>query len=230
MGREVEGELRVVARRMSFSVRARSRAALRRSLSDCSEWVLDSRAESFVSSSLTWRSLRSRKARWLERHEHGGAGWGTGAGHVRCPVLCLAPALRRRQAVLLLAAAARLLWLAVVEVRAEPRVYAADGHGRIHSVVCRAKVRVGHGCSMLLRAASAKYCLDAPTGQPPAISHTQPLGTVSTSLRRSPQHPSSSTPSPPTAARTPAFTRRDWAPPRLSELPGGHAKPARICI
>ena len=144
MGHEVEGELRVVARRMSFSVRARSRAALRRSLSDWSEWVLDSRAESFVSSSLTWRSLRSRKARWLEWHEHGGAGWGTGTGHVRCPVLCLAPALGWRQAVLLLAAAPRLVWLAIVELRAEPRVYAADGHGRvggclvcIHTVVCR---------------------------------------------------------------------------------------------
>jgi len=63
-----------------------------------------------------------------------------------------------------------------------------------HNAVRPAKVGVGHGCSMLLGAASAKYCLDAPTGQPPAISHMQPLGTVSTSLRHSTHHPSSLTP------------------------------------
>lgn len=247
---------------MSFSVRARSRAALRRSLSDWSEWALDSRAESFVSSSLTWRSLRSRNARWLEWHEHGwGAGWGTRtlpcsvpfacsgqasgcpsprccsasgvAGHrrgprrapsLRCqrPWACgLLPCLHTRRRLSRVPGAPRRISKAVVAYSTTPCY--------THNAVRPAKVRVGHGCSMLLGAASTKYCLDAPTGQPPAISHMQPLGTVSTSLRHSTHHPSSLTPSPQTA-RTPESTRRDREQRMVSELPSGYAKPARICI
>lgn len=55
------------ARSSSFSVLARCSACLRRALSDCRVEALDSRAESLASRSLTWRSLRSRKARWLGR-------------------------------------------------------------------------------------------------------------------------------------------------------------------
>jgi hypothetical protein len=139
MGREAEGERRLVARRISFSVRARWRAAFKRSLSDCSVCVLDSRTESFVSSSLTWRSLRSRNARWLREGGSSASAAGLdGVAYVRCAVLCLASALGGCQAVLLLAAAACLVVVvlaAVVEVGAEARVYAADGHGRMRCCV-----------------------------------------------------------------------------------------------
>jgi len=45
--------------------------------------VLDSSAESFASRSLTWRSLRSRKARWLWRGKRALAekDW---SGNIRC--------------------------------------------------------------------------------------------------------------------------------------------------
>jgi hypothetical protein len=49
--------------------------------------------------------------------------------NTRCPVLCLAPTLGRRQIVLFLAAASCLVWLAIFELGAKSRVYAADRHG-----------------------------------------------------------------------------------------------------
>lgn len=55
----------MVARRISFSVCAFCRASFRRSLSDCSECALFSSSDSLFSRSRTWRSLRSRNARWL---------------------------------------------------------------------------------------------------------------------------------------------------------------------
>lgn len=54
-----------MARRISFSVATFSSSRFRRSLSEASEVEDCSREVSFSSRSLTWRSLRSRKARWL---------------------------------------------------------------------------------------------------------------------------------------------------------------------
>jgi hypothetical protein len=66
-----EGERRVVMvgwvdwRRISFWVESLWSSRFKRSFSDAMvvEWA--ARDDIFVSSSLTWRSLRSRKARWL---------------------------------------------------------------------------------------------------------------------------------------------------------------------
>lgn len=128
------GDWPVVARRISFSVRARCSASFKRSLSDCSEWVLDSRADSFASRSRTWRSLRSRKARCLHRQESAPMcpfpGQSRRGGHdVRCAVLGLPPALSRRQACfLLLAAAPRPARPRILDFAANAAVYAADLH------------------------------------------------------------------------------------------------------
>ena len=63
-------------------------------------------------------------------------GW-DGNKNTRCPVLCLAPALGRRQVFLFLAAASRLVWLAIFEFGAQSRVYAADRHGGVCCYVFR---------------------------------------------------------------------------------------------
>lgn len=59
------GEEEAVAFKISFSVCARCRRSLRRSLSDCSDDVVVVRRFSFVSRSRTCLSFRSRKARCL---------------------------------------------------------------------------------------------------------------------------------------------------------------------
>jgi hypothetical protein len=56
-----------VAFRISFSVEAFWSWSFRRSFSSLMVRVVFSRAVSLASRSLTWRSLRSRKARWLGR-------------------------------------------------------------------------------------------------------------------------------------------------------------------
>lgn len=100
----------VVARRISFWVARRSSSRFRRSLSPnrSVEWA--SIDFSLSSRSLTWRSFRSRKARWL-----GGlvlarsflriveGCWGV---FVRCSVLCLPPTLGWCEIVLVIVTAA----------------------------------------------------------------------------------------------------------------------------
>jgi hypothetical protein len=54
-----------VALRISFSVAVFWSCSLRRSFSSLMEREFFSSAASLASRSLTWRSLRSRKARWL---------------------------------------------------------------------------------------------------------------------------------------------------------------------
>lgn len=61
----VAGEALEVARRISFCVEARSRAALSEAFSDASLSIVCLAWASWASRSLTWRSLRSRKARCL---------------------------------------------------------------------------------------------------------------------------------------------------------------------
>jgi hypothetical protein len=55
--------------------------------------------------------------------------------HIRCPILCLAPALCRREALLLFAATAIPASLAVFKVRADPGVYAANRHWGVYCYV-----------------------------------------------------------------------------------------------
>lgn len=62
-----EEEVCLLALRISFSVWVFWSRSLRRSLSVCREEVVVVRRLSLVSRSRTWRSLRSRKARWLGR-------------------------------------------------------------------------------------------------------------------------------------------------------------------
>jgi hypothetical protein len=65
-GEESRCEVWEVALRISFSVEAFWSCSFRREFSALMVWVFFSRAASLASRSLTWRSLRSRKARWLE--------------------------------------------------------------------------------------------------------------------------------------------------------------------
>lgn len=140
-----------MARRISFSVRARCRASFKRSLSDCRECVLFSSAESLASSSRTCRSLRSRKARWLQRRisrddpprqTTQGKRAKDSEWHVRGSILGLSAALCRREALLLFAAAAGPAGAAVVDVAAQARVYAANRHGSVcYASVGRALLR-----------------------------------------------------------------------------------------
>ncbi len=64
-GCEEEGPVVVVARRSWFSIATFSSSRFRRSLSEARVVEVCSRLLSFCSRSLTCRSLRSRKARWL---------------------------------------------------------------------------------------------------------------------------------------------------------------------
>lgn len=124
-GREDEGPVVVVvARRISFSVAIFSSSRFSRSLSEASVVDVCSSVVSFCSSSLTCRSLRSRKARWL-------VGWcvavrmgcfdgvneGRGIGDSRRSVLRFPSALRRGEVVLLFAAVVGILVMVQVQLK-----------------------------------------------------------------------------------------------------------------
>lgn len=122
-----------MVRRISFSVWARWRASLRRELSVARVLVVDSRAVSLASRSLTWRSLRSRKARWLCSVQQA-CGWEVELSglYARCSVLRFPSRLRGCEVliVFLFARVAEVLAVVVHAFLSYPAVDAAELHLR----------------------------------------------------------------------------------------------------
>lgn len=118
------GDEEAVARRISFSVCARCSMSFSLSLSDCSDEVVVVSRLSLASRSRTCLSLRSRKARCLDKRVSSGFPLCLGRGSVRRSVLCLSPRLCGCQTVLLFATTSSALGH-VVHVECDSAVHRA---------------------------------------------------------------------------------------------------------